>query len=110
LSSPWREDQEVLARVSARHQAFSASGTQKKDHIRDPRTGQALAGRAVWVALPREGEGREDAAAVAEALSTAFMVLPEEEVTDLRRRWPGLEVWLLREPGESPGLSSPDRG
>jgi thiamine biosynthesis lipoprotein len=110
LSSPWREDQEVLARVSARHQAFSASGTQKKDHIRDLRTGQALAGRAVWVALPREGEGREDAAAVAEALSTAFMVLPEEEVTDLRRRWPGLEVWLLREPGESPGLSSPDRG
>ena len=106
LSSPWREDQEVLARVSARHKAFSASGTQKKDHIRDPRTGHAVLGRAAWVALPRAGEGQEDAAAVAEALSTAFMVLPAEEVTDLCRRWPGLEAWLLREPGGE-GIATP---
>jgi thiamine biosynthesis lipoprotein len=106
LSSPWREDQEVLARISACHRAFSASGTQKGDHIRDPRTGQAVLDRAAWVALPRAGEGQEDAAAVAEALSTAFMVLPPGEVTDLCRRWPGLEAWLLREPAEE-GIARP---
>lgn len=106
LRSPWREDQEVLARVSVRYQAFSASGTQKGDHIRDPRTGQAVQGRAAWVALPRTGEGQEDAAAVAEALSTAFMLLPAEEVTDLSRKWPGLEAWLLREPAEE-GIATP---
>jgi thiamine biosynthesis lipoprotein len=106
LSSPWPGEQEVLARVSARQKAVSASGTQRKDHIRDPRTGQPVPGRAVWVALPRMGEGKEDAAAVAEALSTAFMVLPAEEVADLCRRWPGLEAWLLREPvGE--GIATP---
>ena len=106
LSTPGREDQEVLARVSARHQALSASGTQKGGHIRDPRNGRAVRGRAVWVALPRAGEGQEDAAAVAEALSTAFMVLSEEEVGDLCRRWPGLEAWLLPEPAEE-GTATP---
>ena len=100
LSSPWAEDREVLARVFASHQAFSASGSEKRDHIRDPRTGQAVRGRAAWVALPRAGEGREDAAAVAEALSTAFMVLTPDAVSDFDRRWPGLEVWLQQEPME----------
>ena len=98
LSSPWREDHEVLARVAARHRAFSASGTRKGGHVRDPRSAKPVRGRAAWVALPRAGEGQEDAAALAEALSTAFLVLREEEVTDLVRQWPGLEVWLLREP------------
>ncbi len=102
LSSPRREDQAVLARVSARQKALSASGTQKGDHIRDPRTGRAVRGRAAWVALPRAGEGQEDAAAVAEALSTAFMVLSAEEVARLRRRWPGLEAWLLNHSAHAP--------
>ena len=100
LSSPWREDHEVLARVAARHLAFSASGTRKGGHVRDPRTAKPVRGRAAWVALPRAGEGQEDAAALAEALSTAFLVLREEEVSDLVRRWPGLEAWLLREPAK----------
>jgi thiamine biosynthesis lipoprotein len=100
LSSPWREDREVLARVSARQKAFSASGTRKKGHVRDPRTGQAVPDRSAWVALPRAGEGKDDSAAVAEALSTAFMVLPAEEVADLCRRCLGVEAWLLREPAE----------
>jgi thiamine biosynthesis lipoprotein len=33
---------DVLARVSARQQAMSASGALKRDHIKDPRTGQAV--------------------------------------------------------------------
>jgi thiamine biosynthesis lipoprotein len=98
LTSPWRGSHEVLARVSARHRAFSASGTQKGDHILDPLTGEAVRGRAAWAALPRAGEGEEDAAALAEALSTAFMVLLPQQVEDLGRQWPGLEAWLLHEP------------
>jgi thiamine biosynthesis lipoprotein len=98
LSSPWAGGQEILAHVSARHRAFSASGTQKGDHIRDPLSGEAVRGRAAWAALPRAGEGQEDAAAVAEALSTAFMVLSPDRVAELARRWPGLEAWLLPEP------------
>jgi thiamine biosynthesis lipoprotein len=86
----------TLARLAARDRAFSASGTRKGEHIRDPRTGSAVEGRAAWVALPRAGEGREDAGAIAEALSTAFMVLSEHEIAQLHRRWPGLEAWLVR--------------
>lgn len=93
LSSPGG-DGAVLARLSASRIALSASGRRKGSHVRDPRTGEAAGGRAAWVALPRAGEGREDAAAVAEALSTAFMVLSAEEVAALQRRWPGLEAWV----------------
>ena len=45
----------ILARVSARRRAFSASGMRKGDHILDPRTGLAVRGRAgAWVAVARE--------------------------------------------------------
>jgi len=106
LSSPWPESREVLARVFASHKVLSASGVQRKRHIRDPRNGRLVADRAAWVALPRAGEGREDAAAVAEALSTAFMVLPADEAAELCRRWPGLEAWLLGKPADE-GMTAP---
>lgn len=111
LSAPG--DGRVLARVSARRKALSASGTRRGDHIRDPRTGRAVRDRAAWVALPwREAESEEAAsaawgqdigrspAAVAEALSTAFMLLPVAEIEDLCRQSPGLETWLVPEPTE----------
>jgi thiamine biosynthesis lipoprotein len=93
---PWVDG--VLARVAARHLAFSASGTRKGDHIRDPRTGQAVHDRAAWVTLPRDAA--ESPATVAEGLSTAFMILPVEEVAGLCRREPAVEAWLVREPVE----------
>ena len=98
LSAPGPGENRVLARVAARQRAFSASGTQKGAHILDPRTGQAAHDRAAWVALPRDAAGSP--AAVAEGLSTAFMILPVEDVADLCRRGPGLEAWLVREPSE----------
>jgi thiamine biosynthesis lipoprotein len=98
LSAPGPGDDKVLARVSVRQLAFSASGTRKGDHIRDPRTGQAVLDRAAWVALPRDAAGSP--ATVAEGLSTAFMILPVEEIAALCRKEPGLEAWLVREPGE----------
>jgi thiamine biosynthesis lipoprotein len=98
LSAP--EGGEVLARLQARRQAFSASGTRKGEHIVDPRTGRPAAGRAAWVSVPREPAPGGSPAAVADALSTAFMLLSEQEVSDLCRDGPGVEAWLLLEPGE----------
>jgi len=98
LSAPGPGDNRVLARVFARQRAFSASGVRKGDHILDPRTGLAVLGRrAAWVAVPREDEG---AAAVADALSTAFMIQPAGEIAELCRRFPGLEAWIVPEPAE----------
>ena len=97
LSAPGPVDNRVLARVSARQKAFSASGVRKGDHILDPRTGLAVRGRAAaWVAIPGADGGSP--AAVADALSTAFMIQPVEEIADLCRRCTGLEAWLVPEP------------
>lgn len=98
LSAPEPAEPRVLARLSARQQALSASGTRKRDHILDPRTGQPVRDRAVWVAVRSGEEGHPGSrAAFAETLSTAFMVLPSDEVEDLCCRWPGVEAWLVED-------------
>ena len=101
LSTPGPGVTTLLARVAARQRALSASGTRKGSHILDPRTGQSVAEGAIWVSLPRSREEGHSTAAVAEGLSTAFMVLPRERVEELCLQNPGLEAWLLVEP--SPG-------
>ncbi len=112
LSAPGPGPREVLARVSARQVAFSASGTRKGAHIVDPRSGQPVRERAAWVSLARPAEANgtsgspgpgRSTAAVAEGLSTAFMILPVEEVAAVCERCAGLEAWLLREPAEEGG-------
>jgi FAD:protein FMN transferase len=105
----------VLTRLSMRQTALSASGVRKGDHIVDPRTGEPVRGRlATWVALPRperagveapaegpapsEAEGpRLAPGAVADALTTAFMLLGAEEIAAICERSPGLEAWVLPE-------------
>jgi thiamine biosynthesis lipoprotein len=104
LRAPGPGDNRVLARVSARRRAFSASGVRKGDHILDPRTGLAARGRAAaWVSIPGADGGSP--AALADGFSTAFMILPADEIADLCRRFPGLEAWILEEPTESGGLA-----
>ncbi|HSK10523.1 MAG TPA: FAD:protein FMN transferase [Vicinamibacterales bacterium] len=105
----------VLARLSVRQAAVGASGLRKGDHIVDPRTGDPVRGRlAAWVAVPRPqaarteaaagGAPRVAAAAVTDALTTAFMLLDADEIEALCERSPGLEAWVLPEPaGESHG-------
>ena len=62
--------------VHVHHQAISASGIRKRDHIVDPRTGQPVRERApVWLTLDAEGE--TSPCAVTEAYSTAFLILPD---------------------------------
>jgi thiamine biosynthesis lipoprotein len=70
-----------------RGRALSGSGTEVKGkHVLDPRTGLPAGGHlAAWASHP--------AAAVADALSTAFMVLTTEEVAVYCGRHP--EVWAL---------------
>lgn len=96
----------VLARLSLRRAAIGASGVRKTDHIVDPRSGEAIRGRrAAWVAVPRPEARRTDdesprimAAAVTDALTTAFMLLSTEAIAALCDQNPGLEVWVLTEP------------
>jgi thiamine biosynthesis lipoprotein len=99
----------VLAKLSARQTALGASGLRKGDHIIDPRSGHPVRGRrAAWVSLSRpavtvrEGEPRVAATAVADALTTAFMVLGCDEIAAMCERTPGLEAWLLGESTSGP--------
>ena len=110
LSDP-REPSRVFRRLSMRQAALSASGVKKGDHIRDPRTGEPVRGRlAAWAALPRptRGDGASDSGdarpaprlapgAVADALTTAFMLLDTGDIAALCDRSPGLEAWILPE-------------
>jgi thiamine biosynthesis lipoprotein len=104
LSDP-REPSRILTRLSLRQAALGASGVRKGDHILDPRTRTPVRGRlAAWVVLPRpatpgaageSGGVRLAPAAVADALTTALMLLSVEQIADLCERSPGLEGWIL---------------
>ena len=78
-------------RVLLRNRALSGSGTEVKGpHIIDPQTGRPAAGHvAAWSSHP--------SAAASDALSTAFMVMPTEDVAAFCRRHP--VVWALVKTG-----------
>ncbi len=110
LSDPAKPSR-VLARLSVRQTALGASGRRKGDHIVDPRTGEPARGRrAAWVAVPRpqtsgaeartDGSPRLAPAAVADALTTAFLLLGPDDIETLCERSPGVEAWILQEPGD----------
>jgi len=119
LSNP-RAPSQVLARLSVRQTALGASGLRKGDHIVDPRTGEPARRRlGAWAAVPRPDAARPGAAsvelpadsppddgpraaaaAVADALATAFMLLSPGEIEGLCDGNPGLEAWILPEPAE----------
>ena len=105
LSDP-SQPSRILARLSMRQSALSTSGVRKGDHILDPRTRAPVRGRlAAWVALARptrpgaaasaDGGPRLAPAAVADALTTAFMILSVDEIAALCEQSPGLEAWVL---------------
>jgi thiamine biosynthesis lipoprotein len=113
ISVPQAQPPRTVARFFAQNQSWSASGIQKKDHILDPRTGAPVRHRqAVWVCGERPGlsalfprgemskggvfETGISPSAVAEALSTAFMVLPLEDILAYQMLRPGAEVRILR--------------
>ncbi len=77
----------VAKRVRLIDRSLSGSGTEVKGpHIKDPATGAAAAAHlAAWASHPR--------AAIADALSTAFMVMPTEAVERYCREHQ--DVWAL---------------
>lgn len=78
-------------RVLLRNRALSGSGTEVKgEHVVDPRTGRSASGHAAAWASHRS-------AAVADALSTAFMVMTTAEVAGFCGRHPA--VWALVKTG-----------
>jgi thiamine biosynthesis lipoprotein len=103
----------ALERIVARRQAWSASGIRKEDHIVDPRTGLPVRNRpAAWVSGSLESlsaiyqgknaampsgifETGDSPSAVAEALSTAFMIMSCDEIADCCLRHPGVEGRIL---------------
>jgi FAD:protein FMN transferase len=109
LSDPGRPST-VLVRLPARQMALGASGTRKGNHIVDPCTGESVVGRlAAWVAVPRPSASHDEsgqrvaAAAVADALSTAFMTMAPEAIEALCDSSTGLEAWIVPEPGGDDG-------
>jgi thiamine biosynthesis lipoprotein len=103
LSEPG-QDGRVLARMSVRQCALGASGIRKGDHIVNAREGTPVRSRAAaWVSAPRRvlaDLGRRagveaSAAAVADALSTAFMISPVEAIEACCRSHDGLDAWVL---------------
>jgi thiamine biosynthesis lipoprotein len=79
-------------RLLLAHRAIGASGTAVRGaHIIDPRTGQPAAGKFRAWALA-------STAAEADALSTAFMVMADDEVRDYCRSHPGISAYLLHAP------------
>ncbi len=86
IASGW-ECRKIPRKYYLRNGAMSGSGTEVKgEHISDPRTGRPAAGHlAAWAAHP--------SAAVADALSTAFMVMDAAEVEAFCKVHP--DVWAL---------------
>jgi len=117
LSDPANPSQ-VLARLSVCQTALGASGRRKGDHVIEPRTGAPARGRrAAWVAVPRpqiagpetartDGSPRIAPAAVADALTTAFLLQSPEEIELLCERSPGVEAWVLAEPTDNGGAEA----
>jgi len=65
--------QNTIARVDLANCALSASGTKKGSHIIDPKTTKPIVAQAaVWVSCAN--------AATADALSTAFMIVTDEQI------------------------------
>jgi thiamine biosynthesis lipoprotein len=90
-----------LARtISLRHAAIGASGTTVQGaHILDPRTGASAAGffRA-WALHP--------SAAMADALSTAWMVLDRATIAEVCGRCPGAQAFVQAGENDLPELAS----
>src|SRR3954466_12536400 len=109
LSTPGASSR-VFATVSPRQTAMGASGVRKADHIVDPRTGEPVRNRvAAWVAVPRPRPAADGprlaAAAISDALTTAFMMLPADAIAELCDRTPGMEAWILESgSGDEPVL------
>lgn len=79
---------QIIARLQLARQALSGSGLKKAPHIIDPRTARPIdERRSAWCLAPTAG--------LADALSTAFMVMSPDEVEDYCRTHPETSaLWI----------------
>ena len=88
ISDP--DDGGVLKWLELGNEVLSSSGTKKGEHIIDPSSGlPAKDKRACWVRL-------KGTAAMADALSTAVMVMDDEAVERLKEKIDGISVVALK--------------
>lgn len=97
IRNPINPDQ-TLGRVRIADAALSGSGRHVHgDHIIDPRTGQAVADKVgAWALAP--------SAAISDALSTAFMVMPRDEVAEYCHRHEEVSGLLYADTPDGPTL------
>ncbi|MFH1718157.1 MAG: FAD:protein FMN transferase [Planctomycetota bacterium] len=95
LSNP-DDHKQILARPRLQSRALSGSGVQKGQHIIDPRTGRPVEGkRAAWSSAPD--------AATADALSTAFMIMSQDEIERYCLLHPSTLAMIILENGHKEG-------
>jgi len=95
LSNP-DDHKQILARPRLQNRALSGSGVQKGRHIIDPRTARPVEGkRAAWSSAPD--------AATADALSTAFMIMTQDEIERYCSLHPSALAMIILENGHKEG-------
>jgi thiamine biosynthesis lipoprotein len=91
----------VLAKINLKDCALSASGLQKGPHIINPRRSKPAKGKlAAWATAKTASAGRLMAAASADALSTAFMVMPVKEIRAFCKDNPDTSAFLILPPAK----------
>lgn len=99
LSHP-EDRRRSLARLQLERVSVSGSGLEKGPHIIDPRSGRPVQGKlATWSIAPD--------AARADCLSTAFMVMSDEEVTAYCDAHPGVRSLVIEL--ADPATNTPQR-
>ncbi|MFH1370161.1 MAG: FAD:protein FMN transferase [Planctomycetota bacterium] len=95
----------VLAKIHLKGLSLSASGLQKGPHIINPRSGKPAKGKlAAWATTKTASTGRLTAAA-ADALSTAFMVMPIGEIRAFCKANPDTSAFLILPPAKKGSVS-----
>jgi FAD:protein FMN transferase len=87
LSNP-NNHKQIIAKAFLQNRAIGSSGVKKGGHIIDPRTGRPVEGKiASWSSAPT--------AAVADALSTAFMIMSLDEIEKYCSNYPDNAAMII---------------
>jgi uncharacterized protein (TIGR03663 family) len=82
-------NQQILARLQLEEEVFSCSGIEAGRHIINPFTGRPVTDRkACWVRM-------KENAALADALTTAGMIMPIDKIWNLPAKVPDLSLMVL---------------
>ncbi|MBL7215037.1 MAG: FAD:protein FMN transferase, partial [Phycisphaerae bacterium] len=87
--------EEIVCRLELTNEVLSCSGLEKGGHIIDPSTGKPVTDRiACWVRL-------SESAALADALSTAGMIVPLDKIQDLTHEFPDIFLMLIMDSADT---------